>query len=153
METEFEKRLAALINEYSKENDSDTPDFILARYLNEVLKNFNAAVLDREQWYGRGKHIEDLNHIVPDDLNYKIPFEDDNKPDYSDLQPFCKPEQNKGNDLYIQGEMLSSSIEKVKKKYGLGERERNFSPELELLIDELELKGQKLLESIKKLKK
>lgn len=67
MKTEFEKRLAALINEYSKENDSDTPDFILARYVNEVLKNFNAAVMDREQWYGRIQHVEDDSH-------YKIPF-------------------------------------------------------------------------------
>lgn len=70
METEFEKRLAALINEYSKENDSDTPNFILERYLNEVLKNFNAAVMDREQWYGRIQHVEDDSH-------YKIPFDFD----------------------------------------------------------------------------
>lgn len=60
MESQFEKDLAALINRYSKENDSDTPDFILARYLNEVMKNFNAAVLDREQWYGRERHVEDF---------------------------------------------------------------------------------------------
>ena len=59
MESQFQKDLAALINEYSKENDSDTPDFILARYLNAVLDNFNAAVMDREQWYGRIKHVED----------------------------------------------------------------------------------------------
>lgn len=61
MKTQFEKELETLINQYSKENESDTPDFILAKYLNEVLKNFNAAVNEREQWYGRTKHIEDLN--------------------------------------------------------------------------------------------
>ena len=60
MESQFQKELARLINEYSKENDSDTPDFILARYLNAVLDNFNAAVMDREQWYGRIKHVEDI---------------------------------------------------------------------------------------------
>jgi len=60
MESQFQKDLAALINEYYKENDSDTPDFILARYLNAVLENFNAAILDREQWYGREKHVEDF---------------------------------------------------------------------------------------------
>ena len=60
METQFEKELSRLINEYSKENDSDTPDFILARYLNAALDNFNAAVKDREQWYGRQKHLSDL---------------------------------------------------------------------------------------------
>lgn len=66
MESQFQKDLTALINEYSKENDSDTPDFILARYLNAVLDNFNAAVLDREQWYGRHKHVEDLGVNPPD---------------------------------------------------------------------------------------
>lgn len=60
MESQFQKELEILINQYSKENDSDTPDFILARYLNAVLENFNAAVMDREQWYGRIKHVEDM---------------------------------------------------------------------------------------------
>ena len=60
MESEFQKELAILINKYSKENDSNTPDFILARYLNAVLDNFSAAVNDREQWYGRGPHLSDL---------------------------------------------------------------------------------------------
>ena len=67
MESQFQKDLASLINEYSKENDSDTPDFILARYLNAVLDNFNAAVLDREQWYGRHRHVEDLTLEAPPD--------------------------------------------------------------------------------------
>lgn len=53
METQFEKQLTALINEHSLENDSDTPDFILARYLKTCLENFNAAVREREEWYGR----------------------------------------------------------------------------------------------------
>ena len=65
MESLFEKELTELINRYSKENDSDTPDFILARYMNAALENFNAAVNDREQWYGREKHVEDLT-IFPD---------------------------------------------------------------------------------------
>ena len=67
MESQFQKDLAALINEYSKENDSDTPDFILARYLNAVLDNFNAAVMDREQWYGRHQHVEDIGLGNPPD--------------------------------------------------------------------------------------
>lgn len=65
MESQFQKELARLINEYSKENDSDTPDFILARYLNAVLDNFNAAVMDREQWYGRIRHVEDIGLGMP----------------------------------------------------------------------------------------
>ena len=69
MESQFQKQLAALINEYSKENDSDTPDFILARYLNAVLDNFNAAVMDREQWYGRIHHVEDIGLENPPDYD------------------------------------------------------------------------------------
>lgn len=61
METQFEKDLAELINRHSKENESNTPDFILAKYLNAVLQNFNAAINDREQCYGREKPMEDLN--------------------------------------------------------------------------------------------
>jgi len=68
MESQFEKDLAELINKYSKENDSDTPDFILARYLNAVLENFNAAVMDREQWYGRIRHVGDIDLGMPDEF-------------------------------------------------------------------------------------
>ena len=77
MESQFQKDLATLINEYSKENDSDTPDFILARYLNAVLENFNAAVLDREQWYGRIPHVEDIGLGNPpeyDDTGHPPPM-------------------------------------------------------------------------------
>jgi len=35
------------------ENGCDTPDFILAKYLLNALDNFNAAVIERERWYGR----------------------------------------------------------------------------------------------------
>ena len=65
MESQFEKELAELVNKYSKENDSDTPDFILARYLNAVLDNFNAAVKDREQWYGRIPKLYDIDVPFP----------------------------------------------------------------------------------------
>ena len=37
----FKKELQDIINKHSKENDSDTPDFILAEYLNDCLKVFN----------------------------------------------------------------------------------------------------------------
>jgi hypothetical protein len=50
---EFEKQLEELINRHSKENDSDTPDFILARYLSLCLEAGNYLVERREQWYGR----------------------------------------------------------------------------------------------------
>lgn len=49
----FEKELEALINTYSRENASNTPDFILAKYLKGCLKVFNKTVKARAKWYGR----------------------------------------------------------------------------------------------------
>lgn len=51
--SEFETELAALINRHSKENASETPDYILAEYLMGCLKAWNFAVASREDWYGR----------------------------------------------------------------------------------------------------
>lgn len=53
MNSKFEEELQLLINKYSKENDSNTPDFILAKYLNATLNNFNIIINDREKWYGK----------------------------------------------------------------------------------------------------
>ena len=71
--SQFEKDLTILINSYSKENDSDTPDFILATYLNAVLDNFNAAVKQREEHYGRQKHLSDLPE-AGEDIPLSIQF-------------------------------------------------------------------------------
>lgn len=49
----FEEELQNLINRYSQENGSNTPDFILAQYLAGCLSAFNQAVQQRETWYGR----------------------------------------------------------------------------------------------------
>lgn len=49
----FEKNLTHLINTHSIENLSNTPDFILSRYLMECLRNFNIATNDRSAWYKR----------------------------------------------------------------------------------------------------
>lgn len=51
--TEFEQKLKSLINRYSMENQSGTPDFILAEYLSHCLKAFTLATRAREHWYGR----------------------------------------------------------------------------------------------------
>lgn len=49
----LEDELKRLLNRHSQENDSNTPDFILAEYLLGCLKVFNTAVRDRDKWYGR----------------------------------------------------------------------------------------------------
>lgn len=51
--TSFEKDLGSLINKYSIENLSDTPDFLLARALSEFLATLSSVIRAREKWYGR----------------------------------------------------------------------------------------------------
>ena len=43
--------LRELLNRHSRENMSDTPDFILARYLMDCLAVFEAAMGLRDAWY------------------------------------------------------------------------------------------------------
>lgn len=49
----FRGRLENLLNEYTLETGSNTPDFILAEYMCRCLEAFDAAVEARERWYGR----------------------------------------------------------------------------------------------------
>jgi hypothetical protein len=53
--SDFQTDLQALINRHSCENASDTPDFILAKYLNACLIAWDEAVVSREKWYGRSE--------------------------------------------------------------------------------------------------
>jgi hypothetical protein len=64
--TSFVKELEHIINKYSMENGSNTPDFILASLLNEVLQVFNSTVKHREEWYGRGQQFE--ANVAPIDI-------------------------------------------------------------------------------------
>jgi hypothetical protein len=47
----FEDELTALLNKHCMENGSNTPDFILARYLVQCLVNYNTISMRREDWY------------------------------------------------------------------------------------------------------
>lgn len=49
----FEKEIESLINRYSQENVSNTPDFVLAQFILGCLAAFNTAVQQREGLYGR----------------------------------------------------------------------------------------------------
>ena len=49
--SEFRKEISSVINNHSKENGSDTPDFILAEYLEMCLKNFDVTIKSRKNWY------------------------------------------------------------------------------------------------------
>jgi hypothetical protein len=47
----FEIELKELINKYSMENGSNTPDYMLAEYLMVCLSNLNIIVNRRDEWY------------------------------------------------------------------------------------------------------
>lgn len=49
--SQFRKDLESLLNQHSKENESDTPDFVLAEFLIRSLAAFNAATKRRTTWY------------------------------------------------------------------------------------------------------
>lgn len=50
--TKLEKELEGLINDESRENDSNTPDFILAEFMMKCLDAFELASNRREVWFG-----------------------------------------------------------------------------------------------------
>lgn len=62
-EKPFEAELSSLLNRYSAENVSGTPDFVLAQYLVGVLKIYNEAVSRRAEWRG------ELTEFRPSDRN------------------------------------------------------------------------------------
>ena len=49
----FTEELADLLNRHSMENESGTPDFILARHLTACLVAWNCSMQEREAWHGR----------------------------------------------------------------------------------------------------
>lgn len=59
--TTFAKELANLLNKHSIENESDTPDWILAEYIKKILEAWNSSVLQRDKWYGH-KTLTRENH-------------------------------------------------------------------------------------------
>lgn len=50
---DFKTELTVLLNRYSKENGSNTPDFLLAEYLLGALDNYETTINRREAWFGR----------------------------------------------------------------------------------------------------
>lgn len=65
----FKEDLEDLINRHSIENDSNTPDFILANYLNNCLINFADAVNARDCWYGKNpKILSEINPSLLEDI-------------------------------------------------------------------------------------
>lgn len=53
MEKNLKSELTDLLNRYSRENGSNTPDFLLAEFMLQSLDTFDLIVSKREAWYGR----------------------------------------------------------------------------------------------------
>jgi hypothetical protein len=49
----FLSKITTLINQYSREGLSNTPDFILAEYLEKCLENYESCVAKRDKWLER----------------------------------------------------------------------------------------------------
>lgn len=56
--------IAAALNRASRENESDTPDFILAEYLLGCLAAFETATRARERWRGDDVPETDLTPLI-----------------------------------------------------------------------------------------
>lgn len=52
MTSDLRKEVEAAVNRASAENGSNTPDFILAKFLTDSLAAFDTAVSRRDKWYG-----------------------------------------------------------------------------------------------------
>jgi len=74
-QTKFQQELISLLNKNSKENDSDTPDFILAEFIMDALNSFNNAVNARTTWYDKAeefKGITPIKHKSIATINYVV---------------------------------------------------------------------------------
>lgn len=54
---QFIDDIASVLNKHSAENDSNTPDFILAEYLCDCFEAFTKISRERERWYGKSLSI------------------------------------------------------------------------------------------------
>ena len=49
--TNFRRELESLLNGYNKERNSNTPDFVLAQYIERCLDAYDEATRARDAWY------------------------------------------------------------------------------------------------------
>lgn len=58
-ELELKNELETLLNKYSVENGSDTPDFLLAQYILDCILSYQSIVTKRDKWFGVDMWSED----------------------------------------------------------------------------------------------
>ena len=49
--TDLRTEIKELLNKYSRENISDTPDYVLRDYLWDCLKSYERAIEQRRHWF------------------------------------------------------------------------------------------------------
>jgi hypothetical protein len=59
----LEKELEDLINRYSLESGSNTPDFILAEYLIACLRTFNVVMYKRDNWWHNPSKVKTIGKV------------------------------------------------------------------------------------------
>ncbi len=62
----LERELASLLNRHSEENESGTPDFILAGFLIGVLDAYNKTLGERAAWRGESVELPALQRLRED---------------------------------------------------------------------------------------
>lgn len=67
---EFRSELRVILNRYSMENRSNTPDYVLATYLARCLEAFDDATRERSQWYGHKENY--IAGAPPDGSDLRI---------------------------------------------------------------------------------
>jgi len=53
--SDFTRELSTVLNRHSKENGSDTPDFLLAQLLSKVLDAYDETIEQRRKWLGHDR--------------------------------------------------------------------------------------------------
>src|SRR5574343_713325 len=118
MSDEFRAELESLINRHSKENGSNTPDFVLADYLADCLEAFDKAVTRRSEWYGDLKADMD-SEVEPAEVN-QVP--DADAPD--EVEP---AEVNQVPDADAPDEVArGETLEEVADRYPLSDEETHM---------------------------
>lgn len=62
--SKLREEIAAAINRNSAENGSNTPDYILAEFLEDCLRSFDKALQQRDAWYGNAPVVPQAPPVV-----------------------------------------------------------------------------------------
>jgi len=109
--TDLQTDIALLLNRYSREQDSNTPDFILAEYMVACLCAFELASNRREVWY-------DVEH-KPDERGnlYQLHWQFDDRTEMK--AQFSLQESSENNPNATPGDEMRKWTKEIKDEYPL----------------------------------